>query len=90
MFGSGDSLANPRDAIDGNLATGWDIRGQFGMRNAIALTTAAPVDAPAGSTWIIRLDCLDESWKHGTLGRFRLSVTNGPVTLFEIVLCTRP
>ena len=60
--------------------------GRSGLRNAIAWATAAPVDAPAGSTWIIRLDCQDARWRHGTLGRFRLSVTNGPVTLFETSL----
>ena len=47
---------------------------------------AAPVDAPAGSTWIIQLDCLAPQRKQCTLGRFRLSVTNGPVTLFETAL----
>ncbi len=53
----------------------------------IALATAAPVAAPAGSILIVRLDCLEcESWKHSTLGRFRLSVTNRPVTLFESAL----
>ncbi len=64
----------------------WEVRGQIGLRNAIAFETAAPVAAPAGSTWIIRLDCQDKPYKEGTLGRFRLSVTNGPVTLFESAL----
>ena len=88
MFGQRDPFASPPGAIGRNRVTrwGWDIRGQIGLRNAIAFATAAPVDAPAGSTWIIRLDCQDARWKHGTLGRFRLSVTNGPVTLFETSL----
>ncbi len=83
-----DSLAAPTGSNVGNDATlrTWDIRRQFGLRNAIAWTTAGPVDAPAGSTWIIRLDCLDAHWKEGALTRFRLSVTNAPVTLFESAL----
>ena len=79
-------LERPLGVIDGNPLTGWEVRGQIGLRNAIALTTAAPVDTPAGSTWIIRIDCHDTRMKQGTLGRFRLSVTNGPVTLFETSL----
>ena len=81
-------FANPPGAIARKRATrwGWDLREQIGLRNAIAFATAGPVDAPAGSTWIIRLDCDDARWKQRTLGRFRLSVTSAPVTLFETSL----
>jgi hypothetical protein len=81
-------FANPPGAIGRNRATrwSWDLREQIGLRNAIAFATAGPVDAPAGSTWIIRLDCQDVRWKQATLGRFRLSVTSAPVTLFETSL----
>ncbi len=44
------------------------------------------MDAPAGSTWIIQLDCQDDRRRHRTLGRFRLSVTDAPVTLLETSL----
>ncbi len=83
---AGDPLARPLHTISGKSATTWNIRGQIGLRNAIAFATAAPVHAQAGSTWIIRLDCLDDRWQEGVLGRFRLSVTNAPVTLFETSL----
>jgi hypothetical protein len=78
----------PVGVIDRNRVTrrSWIIREQIGLRNAAAFATAAPVDAPAGSTWIIRLACQDAKWKQATLGRFRLSVTNAPVTLFETSL----
>jgi WD40 repeat protein len=84
--GPDDRLSSPRGPIDESDGTRWDIGRQRGLRNAIAFKTAAPVDAPAGSTWIIRLECRDGSDKQCTLGRFRLSVTSGPVTLFETAL----
>jgi tetratricopeptide (TPR) repeat protein len=83
---TGGRIASPSGVEGGNRLTRWDVRGQLGQRNAIAWATADPVDAPAGSTWIIRLDCLDARTEEGTLGRFRLSVTKGPVTLFETSL----
>ena len=83
-----DPFSGPPVAIDRNRVTrwGWLIREQIGLRNAAAFATAAPVDAPAGSAWIIRLACQNTEWKQATLGRFRLSVTNAPVTLFESAL----
>ncbi len=81
------AFASPRGTFDrdGVRRWGWDLVEQIGLRNAIAFATAAPVETRSGSTWIIRLDCRSRS-KQTTLGRFRLSVTNAPVTLFETSL----
>jgi hypothetical protein len=75
-----------RSAIDGSTVTNWDLRHYLCSFNAIALATAAPLDAPADSTLTIRITCRDAQLPECTLGRFRLSVTNAPVTLFETSL----
>jgi hypothetical protein len=82
----GEPHGDPRAAIDGSPVTSWDFTSQLGSFNAIAFATAAPLDAPPGSTWTIRIDSRDARCRECTLGRFRLSVTNAPVTLFETSL----
>ncbi len=85
-----DASASPLVPMHGNRATpsSWTICRTRGCRDAIAFATAAPLDAPAGSTWVVRLDFQDTAAmaKQATLGRFRLSVRSGPVTLFESAL----
>ncbi len=63
-----------KNAIDGNLATGWAVAPQFGKTHIAVFETKEPLGFPAGTLLTITLEQHFQDKQHN-IGRFRLSVT---------------
>jgi WD40 repeat protein len=81
-----DSQHAPREAIDHDHATCWNVWPNCGRANALVLATASPVGAPGGSTLVVRLDFRASSLRLRTLGRFRLWATTRPMPWLDAAL----
>lgn len=59
-------------AIDGNMASGWQINGGYGVRDAAVFTFEEPVDLTEG----LLVKLFSEFYSPRSLGHFRISVTS--------------
>jgi hypothetical protein len=66
-------------AIDGRKETGWAVDGDVNREERTAtFALAKPVDAPAGTTFTVRLRHESPKYKGFSIGKFRLSVAERP------------
>jgi mono/diheme cytochrome c family protein len=72
-FANGNKTAT--QALDGKADTGWSIHGGEGKGHSAVFAFETPVNFPGGTIFSVTLE---QKYIHQhTLGRFRLSVTNG-------------
>ncbi|MDQ3330844.1 MAG: PSD1 and planctomycete cytochrome C domain-containing protein [Planctomycetota bacterium] len=68
----GNNAATAAQAIDGDMQTGWSVDGRQGERHSAVFVLVAPVDAKA-----LNIEMTFGRHFASSLGRFRISVTNG-------------
>jgi tetratricopeptide (TPR) repeat protein len=82
-----EDLKSVRGILDADSAIAWAIYPQVGRPHWAVFQTAQPFGAATGTRLRIELDFRTRFANH-TLGRFRLSVTNRPVSFAELRLAS--
>jgi WD40 repeat protein/tetratricopeptide (TPR) repeat protein/tRNA A-37 threonylcarbamoyl transferase component Bud32 len=75
-------------ATDGDTSTKWDVWPHVQQRHEIIFQLAEPLNASNGATLKLKMTFRDATWKHVTLGCFRLSYTSDPGSLgTDLIRC---